>query len=108
MRAIRLIDDNTKIIAFGEVGDGGLGDFDADIYEEVEIESIDGLTFEPPLPWGQLLFERFKALEPSKQAQAWPIIKQALDLFDLGLVEASQAVLSGLSDELKPEFQGLL
>jgi hypothetical protein len=104
MRYIRRKDDPLKVIASGEVGLGGLGAFDTDIYEEIEGELPEGFIFETPKTLPQRLNDIFNAQAPEVRAQFGPLKASVKIFFDEGDTLAVLATINGaqVSEALQP------
>lgn len=107
--------DNGQVKAFGYVEPGGLGEFDPDVYEEVEGALPKDYVIEPPpLPLKQQITEVFlDAISKTNSGKSAELQKEVLKLGDAldraltyGLHEAAAAIIDEavtiLPEELKP------
>lgn len=110
MRYIRLKSDPLKVLSYGYVGPGGLGDFDPELYEEVEGDLPEGWElYEPPtllkrmaalfdglpgvargafLPLKASVWKELEAEEPDLEA-AWHTINLAQVPPELATIKAA-------------------
>lgn len=114
MRYIRLKSDPLKILASGYVGQGGLGEFDPDVYEEVEGELPEGYEKLNPVEPSKMAADAFLSLSPTEMMKPENLlpfvagfIANAANRPDLipGIIQAAQ--VSPAAEDIKDQISDI-